>query len=154
MQKIKWIRLNRSCIQRLRIKLYACEKEMLFKQNARIQWLSLGDQNTSYFHKSVNGRQNQNKLLSVTREDGEVVEGHEVVIPSPMMWFIFGHAKDLSFRIFPQAQEQQLPGALIVQKFLPRKRLDLIQVDQIEPSESLHKFQMCFNKAKIGRAHV
>ena len=70
----------------------------------------------------------------------------EVVIPSPMMWFICGHAKDLSFRIFPQAQEQ-LPCALIVLKFLPRKRLDLIQVDQIEPSESLHKFQMCFNKA-------
>jgi hypothetical protein len=39
----------------------------------------LGDQNTSYFHKSVNGRQNKNKLLLVTREDGEVVEGHRAV---------------------------------------------------------------------------
>jgi hypothetical protein len=66
-------------------------------------------------------------------------------MPSPMMYFIFSHAKDLSFRIFPQAQEQ-FSGALIVQKFLPRNRLDLIQVDQIEPSESLHSFQMCFNK--------
>jgi hypothetical protein len=37
----------------------------------------LGDWNTSYFHKLVNGRQNINKLLSVTREDGDVVEGHE-----------------------------------------------------------------------------
>jgi len=63
-----------------------------------------------------------------------------------MMYFIFGHAKDLSFRIFPQAQEQFF-GVLIVHKFLPRNRLDLIQVDQIEPSTSLHKFQMCFNKA-------
>jgi hypothetical protein len=52
-----------------------------------------------------------------------------------MMYFIFGHAKDLSFRIFPQAQEQ-FCGVLIVQKFLPRNRLDLIQVDHIEPSES------------------
>ena len=33
-------------------------EESFFKQKARIQWLSLGDQNTSYFHKSVNGRQN------------------------------------------------------------------------------------------------
>jgi hypothetical protein len=32
-------------------------EESFFKQKARIQWLSLGDQNTSYFHKSVNGRQ-------------------------------------------------------------------------------------------------
>jgi len=63
-----------------------------------------------------------------------------------MMYFIFGHAKDLSFRIFPQAQEQ-FCGVLIVQKFLPRNRLDLIQEDHIEPSKSLHKFQMCFNKA-------
>jgi hypothetical protein len=39
----------------------------------------LGDQNTSYFHKSVNGRQNRNKLLSLTKEDGEVVEGHKAV---------------------------------------------------------------------------
>ncbi|NKR10257.1 hypothetical protein A5N14_23130 [Arthrobacter sp. M5] len=70
-----------------------------------------------------------------------------------MMCFIFGHAKDLSFRIFPQAQEQ-LPGALIVQKFLPRKRLDLIQVDQIEPSESLHKFQICFNKAILFHSAI
>jgi hypothetical protein len=31
-------------------------EESFFKQKARIQWLSLGDQNTSYFHKSVNGR--------------------------------------------------------------------------------------------------
>jgi hypothetical protein len=45
-----------------------------------------------------------------------------------MMYCIFGHANDLSFRIFPQAQEQ-FSGALIVQKFLPRNRLDLIQVD-------------------------
>ena len=51
-------------------------EESFFKQKARIQWLSLGDQNTSYFHKLVNGRQNRNKLLSLTREDGEAVEGH------------------------------------------------------------------------------
>ena len=63
-----------------------------------------------------------------------------------MMYFIFGHAKDLSFQIFPQAQEQ-FSGVLIVQKFLLRNRLDLIQVYQIEPSESLHRFQMYFNKA-------
>ena len=54
-------------------------EESFFKQKARIQWLSLGNQNTSYFHKSVNGRQNKNKFFSVIREDGEVVEGHGAV---------------------------------------------------------------------------
>ena len=62
-------------------------EESFFKQKARIQWLSLGDQNTSYFHKSVNGRQNRNKLLSVTREDGEVVEGHEAVKSEVIAYF-------------------------------------------------------------------
>jgi len=63
-----------------------------------------------------------------------------------MVYFILGHAKDPSLRIFPQAQDQFF-SALIFKKFLPRNRLDLIQVDQIEPYESLHKFQMFFNKA-------
>jgi uncharacterized membrane protein YgaE (UPF0421/DUF939 family) len=62
-------------------------EESFFKQKARIQWLSLGDQNTSYFHKSVNGRQNRNKLLSLTREDGEVVEGHEVIKSEVIAYF-------------------------------------------------------------------
>ncbi|KAL3573201.1 hypothetical protein D5086_027105 [Populus alba] len=78
-KRFTWIGLNKLCIQRLRIQHCVCEKEMLFRNyastvreeecffqtKARIQWLSLGDQNTSYFHKSVNGRQNRNKLLSL-----------------------------------------------------------------------------------------
>jgi hypothetical protein len=47
----------------------------------------LRDQNTSYFHKSVNDRQNRNKLLSLTREDGEVVEGHETVKSKAIVYF-------------------------------------------------------------------
>jgi len=47
----------------------------------------LGDQKTSYFHKSVNGRHNRNKLLSLTREDGEVVEGHEAVKSEVIVYF-------------------------------------------------------------------
>jgi hypothetical protein len=62
-------------------------EESFFKQKARIQWLSLGDQNTSYFHKLVNGRQNRNKLLSLTREDGEVAKGHEAVKSEVIAYF-------------------------------------------------------------------
>jgi len=62
-------------------------EESFFKQKARIQWLRLGDQNTSFFHKSVNGRHNRNRLLSVTREDGEVVEGHKAVKSEVIAYF-------------------------------------------------------------------
>ena len=37
--------------------------------------------------KKVNGRQNRNKLLSLTREDGEVVEGHEAVKSEVIAYF-------------------------------------------------------------------
>ena len=47
----------------------------------------MGDQNTRYFHKSVNGRHNRNKLLSLTREDGEVVEGHKAVKSEVIVYF-------------------------------------------------------------------
>jgi len=62
-------------------------EESFFKQKARIQWLRLGDQNTNFFHKSVNGRHNRNRLLSVTREDGEVVEGHKAVKSEVIAYF-------------------------------------------------------------------
>jgi len=42
---------------------------------------------TSYFHKSVNVRHNRNKLISLTREDGEVVEGHKAVKSEVIVYF-------------------------------------------------------------------
>jgi len=69
-----------------------------------------------------------------------------------MMYCIFSHANDLSFRIFPQAQEQ-FSGALIVQKFLPRNRLDLIQVDQIEPNKNLY-WWLVLKSAFLSRFYI
>jgi hypothetical protein len=47
----------------------------------------LGDPNTSFFHKSVNGRHNRNRLLSVTRKDGEVVERHKAAKSEVIAYF-------------------------------------------------------------------
>jgi hypothetical protein len=62
-------------------------EESFFKQKARIQWLRLEDQNTSFFHKLVNGRHNRNRLLSVIKEDGEVVEGYKAVKSEVIAYF-------------------------------------------------------------------
>jgi hypothetical protein len=62
-------------------------EESFFKQKGRIKWLRLGDQNTSFFHKSVNGRHNRNRLLSVTREDAEVIEGHKAIKSEAIAYF-------------------------------------------------------------------
>ncbi|KAK3225498.1 hypothetical protein Dsin_005360 [Dipteronia sinensis] len=50
-------------------------EEDFLKQKSRIQWLHTGDQNSSYFFKAINGRQNRNKILSIMGEDGSLIEG-------------------------------------------------------------------------------
>ncbi|KAK3189580.1 hypothetical protein Dsin_029141 [Dipteronia sinensis] len=54
-------------------------EEDFLKQKSRIQWLQAGDRNSSYFFKAINGRQNRNKILSIMREDGSLIEGNVLV---------------------------------------------------------------------------
>jgi len=45
-------------------------EESFYCQKSRVQWLAEGDQNTSFFHNSIKCRLNENKLVSLTLEDG------------------------------------------------------------------------------------
>ena len=42
----------------------ACAEEGFLKQKARVQWLKLGDQNTSFFHKAIKARNSRNTIKS------------------------------------------------------------------------------------------
>ena len=44
----------------------ACVEEGFLKQKSRIQWLKLGDQNTSFFHKAIKSRNSQNSIKVLT----------------------------------------------------------------------------------------
>ncbi|KAJ6392569.1 hypothetical protein OIU84_026820 [Salix udensis] len=46
------------------------EEESFFKQRSRIQWLELGDRNTSFFHKSLQHRRSRNKIHRLSTPDG------------------------------------------------------------------------------------
>ena len=48
----------------------ALAEEGFLKQKSRIQWLKLGDQNSSFFHKSVKARNSRNSIKSITLENG------------------------------------------------------------------------------------
>ena len=48
----------------------ALAEEGFLKQKSRIQWLKLGDQNSSFFHKSVKARNSRNTIKSITLENG------------------------------------------------------------------------------------
>ncbi|XP_071726887.1 uncharacterized protein [Rutidosis leptorrhynchoides] len=56
------------------------EEESLLKQKSKIEWLRVGDNNTSYFHKVVNGRMNRNRIESLTDTNGNLIEGATVPI--------------------------------------------------------------------------
>ena len=46
---------------------------------SRIQWLKLGDQNTSFFHKSVKARNSRNTITSITLETGDRIEDPDTI---------------------------------------------------------------------------
>ncbi|KAH0699374.1 hypothetical protein KY290_014199 [Solanum tuberosum] len=51
-------------------------KESILKQKSRVQWLKLGDGNTTYFHASLKNRIARNKILSLTTTDGRMVNNN------------------------------------------------------------------------------
>ncbi|GKD70897.1 RNA-directed DNA polymerase, eukaryota, reverse transcriptase zinc-binding domain protein, partial [Tanacetum coccineum] len=53
------------------------EENILF-QMAKVDWLSKGDRNNSFFHKIIKSRRNQHTILSVCNEEGQSFEGKDV----------------------------------------------------------------------------
>ncbi|GJV78567.1 RNA-directed DNA polymerase, eukaryota, reverse transcriptase zinc-binding domain protein [Tanacetum coccineum] len=54
------------------------EEELILYQNAKVQWLSVGDRNNAYFHKAIRSRQQRNRIDAICDENGSRVEGGEV----------------------------------------------------------------------------
>ncbi|KAJ6287754.1 hypothetical protein OIU78_030448 [Salix suchowensis] len=50
----------------------ARDEEAFFKQRSRIQWLTLGDRNTAFFHRSLIHRQARNKIIELKDGEGRV----------------------------------------------------------------------------------
>ena len=57
-----------NCLKAYRDLAYA--EEGFLKQKSRVQWLHLGDQNTTYFHKAVKSRNARNAIKVITSENG------------------------------------------------------------------------------------
>ena len=54
-------------------------EEGFLKQKSRIQWLKLGDQKSSFFHKSVKARNSRNTITSITLENGDIIEDSDTI---------------------------------------------------------------------------
>ncbi|KAK1434264.1 hypothetical protein QVD17_11184 [Tagetes erecta] len=59
-------------------KLAVEDEESMLKQQAKVDWLAGGDQNSSYFHKVVKGRQIKSRIWAVQDMNGNIYEGVEV----------------------------------------------------------------------------
>ncbi|KAJ6425275.1 hypothetical protein OIU84_025946 [Salix udensis] len=56
-------------------------EESFFKQRSRVNWLQLGDRNTSFFHRSLLHRRHRNGITSLCRDSGEVIRNPEEIDP-------------------------------------------------------------------------
>ncbi|GKE47255.1 hypothetical protein Tco_1478513 [Tanacetum coccineum] len=54
------------------------DEESMLKQRAKVEWLSEGDSNTKFFHKTVKGNLNRNRIESVEDMNGAVFFGDQV----------------------------------------------------------------------------
>nr|GFB18576.1 RNA-directed DNA polymerase, eukaryota, reverse transcriptase zinc-binding domain protein [Tanacetum cinerariifolium] len=54
------------------------EEELFLYQKAKIKWLSVGDRNNAYFHKSIKSRQQRNRIDAICDENGARFEGSKV----------------------------------------------------------------------------
>lgn len=62
---------------KLALNLEADKEELFWEQRAQANWLKMGNQNTSYFHKFATQRKKRNTVQSLEDENGERVEGEE-----------------------------------------------------------------------------
>nr|GFB44137.1 hypothetical protein [Tanacetum cinerariifolium] len=58
----------------------ALDEERFLKQKAKIEWLAVGDSNTSYFHKSVKSRVQRNRIDVVRDMKNNEYEGAAVAM--------------------------------------------------------------------------
>ncbi|GJZ49122.1 RNA-directed DNA polymerase, eukaryota, reverse transcriptase zinc-binding domain protein [Tanacetum coccineum] len=53
-------------------------EERFLKQKAKVEWLKVGDSNSTYFHKSVKGRISRNRIDIITDVGGNLITGDGV----------------------------------------------------------------------------
>ncbi|GJZ85805.1 RNA-directed DNA polymerase, eukaryota, reverse transcriptase zinc-binding domain protein [Tanacetum coccineum] len=69
---------NKSCELLNEYNIAKKEEESMLFQKARVEWLSKGDRNTSFFHKILKERRHKSKIMAICDENGTRCENEEV----------------------------------------------------------------------------
>jgi hypothetical protein len=56
------------------------QRELYWRQRAKVHWLKHGDRNTKYFHRFASERRKNNRIRRLVREDGEVVTDEDGIL--------------------------------------------------------------------------
>ncbi|KAH0685683.1 hypothetical protein KY290_017200 [Solanum tuberosum] len=78
-------------------------EEAIYKQKSRVQWLKLGDSNTSYFYASMKNRKSQNQITMLTKEDGTIIRDPEEITREAVRFYqnLLGQATPLMLATQP-----------------------------------------------------
>nr|GEW61298.1 RNA-directed DNA polymerase, eukaryota, reverse transcriptase zinc-binding domain protein [Tanacetum cinerariifolium] len=51
------------------------DNDLILYQKAKVKWLSVGDRNSAYFHRTIKSKQQRNRIDDVCDENGNIFEG-------------------------------------------------------------------------------
>jgi hypothetical protein len=71
------IKCNVSIYFAINIEKLENQRDLYWKQRAKVNWLTKGDRNTTFFHSYASERKKHNRIKQLKREDGSMVEGEE-----------------------------------------------------------------------------
>jgi len=55
------------------------QEEIFWKEKSRNRWLREGERNTKFFHRATIQHRNQNRILSLKNEEGQILEDHQEI---------------------------------------------------------------------------
>ncbi|GKE13017.1 RNA-directed DNA polymerase, eukaryota, reverse transcriptase zinc-binding domain protein [Tanacetum coccineum] len=116
------------------------EEKLLF-QKSKIKWLSLGNRNNSFFHKTLKGRHQKNRIEKIQDVNGKTFEGQDNRISDDEALFL---VEDVSYREIKDALfdigDNKAPGPDGYSSIFFKKRgklLELISAKQLKSSSIL-----------------
>lgn len=74
-------------------------KEIMWQQRSRVQWLGLGDHNTKYFHSKASERRKKNTIVSLRDENGIWCDNKESIATVAVSYFKILYTTSLPSRI-------------------------------------------------------
>ncbi|PKI74057.1 hypothetical protein CRG98_005535, partial [Punica granatum] len=141
----KWVQNSIKKEMDLRVKLLEAtdRQEKFLKQKSRVAWLKAGDQNTSFFHKTVKGRNARSTIRALFSTSGVKLEGVQEIKDEAINYYqgLLGRKDDCIGRV----STSQLSS--ILKKKVPHPKLQMLMSPIAEEEIKTTLFSMGNDKS-------